>query len=239
MAYAYPAGCRQGTTCEILIGGQYLKEASEVYLAGEGVKSEVIKWYRPLTRAQYNDLRKQLQEAKERLIKAGTGQPSDAEVARSAGVSEYELGEMESFLARERDPRRQPNDQLIEVKTIRLTVEKDAPLGKRELRLLTDDTISNPLWLHIGNRPEFCETEPNNVPPRSWEPENVISELPAVVNGQIMPGDIDCFSFEARKGMHIVIQVAARDVIPYLADAVPGWFQAVLRLTDKYGKEIR
>ncbi len=38
--------------------------------------------------------------------------------------------------------------------------------------------------------------------------------------------------------MKLVIEAGARDVIPYLADAVPGWFQAVVRLYDSSGKEV-
>ncbi len=239
LAYAYPAGCQRGTTCEITIGGQYLSTADEVYVAGEGVQVEVIGWYRPLSQGQFNDLRTKLRDTKERLAAEGRKSISDDELAKIAGVTPDEQRELEIYLQRDRDPRRQPNDQLIEEKTLRITVDKDAELGKRELRLVTDDAISNPLWFHIGTWPEMRESEPNNVPPRSWEPENQIASFPAVINGQIMPGDVDCFSFEARQGMRLVIQAAARDVIPYLADAVPGWFQAVLRVTDQFGKEIR
>lgn len=239
LAYAYPAGFQRGTTCEIVIGGQYLKTADEVFVAGEGVQAEVVGWYRPLTPGQYNDLRTKLRDTEEELTAQGRQLPSDEELAKIAGITEDELREMEIYRQREQDPRRQPNDQLIEQKRLRVTVDKEAALGKRELRLLTDDAISNPLWVHIGTWPELRESEPNDIPPRSWEPENQIANLPVVINGQIMPGDVDCFSFEARQGMKLVIQVAAREVIPYLADAVPGWFQAVLRVTDQFGKEIR
>ena len=46
-----------------------------------------------------------------------------------------------------------------------------------------------------------------------------------MINGQIMPGDVDRFSFRARKGMRLVAIGAMRELIPYIADAVPGWFQ--------------
>ena len=74
--------------------------------------------------------------------------------------------------------------------------------------------------------------------PTTDQPDDVVTSFPVVVNGQIMPGDIDRFSFPAKTGMKLVIDVAARDVIPYLADAVPGWFQAVIRLTDSSGTEV-
>ena len=62
--------------------------------------------------------------------------------------------------------------------------------------------------------------------------------LPVQLNGQIMPGDVDRFRFRAIKGQQLVIEVQARSLIPYLADAVPGWFQATLALYDARGKEV-
>ena len=59
--------------------------------------------------------------------------------------------------------------------------------------------------------------------------------LPATLNGQIMPGGADRYRFAARKGIQLVAAVAARKLIPYLADAVPGWFQPALTLYDARG----
>ena len=49
---------------------------------------------------------------------------------------------------------------------------------------------------------------------------------------------MDRFRFEARKGQPLVFIVQARDLNPYLADAVPGWFQATLTLYDGKGREL-
>ena len=62
--------------------------------------------------------------------------------------------------------------------------------------------------------------------------------LPAIVNGQILPGGVDRYRFQARKGQQLVVAAAARELIPYLADAVPGWFQAALALYDAKGNEL-
>ena len=56
--------------------------------------------------------------------------------------------------------------------------------------------------------------------------------------GQILPGDIDRFAFRARKGDRLVVVAAARRLIPHLADAVPGWFQATMALYDANGNEL-
>jgi hypothetical protein len=78
-----------------------------------------------------------------------------------------------------------------------------------------------------------CEQEPNGSggigPPL---------DLPVLLNGQIMPGDVDRFRFRAARGQQLVVQAQARRFVPYLADAVPGWFQATLALYDASGREV-
>jgi hypothetical protein len=49
---------------------------------------------------------------------------------------------------------------------------------------------------------------------------------------------VNRYRFAARKGERLVIATAARQLIPYIADAVPGWFQPVLTLYDARGKEV-
>ena len=66
----------------------------------------------------------------------------------------------------------------------------------------------------------------------------VDEDLPVVLNGQIMPGDVDRFRFEADRGTRLLAAVHARSLVPYLADAVPGWFQATLKLLDAQGNEL-
>jgi len=62
--------------------------------------------------------------------------------------------------------------------------------------------------------------------------------LPAALNGQIMPGASDRYRFKARQGQRLVVAASARELIPYLPDAVPGWFQATLTLYDTQGHEV-
>jgi hypothetical protein len=52
------------------------------------------------------------------------------------------------------------------------------------------------------------------------------------------PGEPTATAFQARQGQSLVIAASARELMPYLADAVPGWFQAVLTLYDAAGKEV-
>ena len=240
IGYVYPAGGRQGTSFEVTVGGQYLKETGQTYLSGGGVDIEVVKHYRPLTQGEYTGLNRKLSEAREKLEeeqpkKGKTTKPIPFEVvAKAAGVTEYELKEMEVYRKRRADPKRQPNNQIIEEITLKITIDAKAKLGKRELRLIAPAGLSNPVWLLVGQWEERREAEPNDEKP---DP-GVGSTLPVVMNGQIMPGDVDRFSFTARKGTRLVVNAAVRELMPYLADAVPGWFQGVLVLYDADGNTV-
>jgi len=142
-------------------------------------------------------------------------------------------------------PNRKIAPALIETVFVEVKVAPEAQPGKRELRMVTKMGITNPMVFFVGQLPEFNETSPVSTGQMTFyrgaklpaETDTEIT-LPAVVNGQIMPGDVDCFKFKASKGQRLVVSASARELIPYLADAVPGWFQATLSLRDSKGKEL-
>ncbi|MCU0722249.1 MAG: peptidase, partial [Planctomycetes bacterium] len=86
----------------------------------------------------------------------------------------------------------------------------------------------------MGTLPDQCEALPGDARPGDSAP----IEAPVVLNGQITPGDADQFRIRARRGQKLVIRVQARHLTPFLADAVPGWFQPVLTVRDRNGREI-
>jgi hypothetical protein len=143
--------------------------------------------------------------------------------------------------------KRQINRQLSELVLIEVTIDPDAAPGNRELRLGTKTVLTNPMVFQVGLLPEVRELEPNNkeaypalpnIPKTTRLPTDKPLELPVLLNGQIMPGDVDRFRFSARQGQRLVIEAHARGLIPYLADAVPGWFQATVALYDANGREV-
>ncbi|MDR1280349.1 MAG: peptidase [Opitutaceae bacterium] len=121
---------------------------------------------------------------------------------------------------------------------LRLTLAPDAAPGARDLRIMADAGLSNRFRFEIGRLPEVLETEPNNThaQARALPP---LPALPVTVNGQITNADRDHFRFHATAGEQLLLQVRARAIKPYLADAVPGWFQARMTLYDAAtGKKI-
>lgn len=132
------------------------------------------------------------------------------------------------------DRRAQPNAQIAETAFIELHIDPGAAPGDRELRLRSPRGLTNPLCFQVGSLPEVCETDPYDARARDGAP----LALPIVLNGQIRPGDVDRFCFRAEKGQRLVIETHARQLIPFLADAVPGWFQASVTLVDAKDREV-
>ena len=147
--------------------------------------------------------------------------------------------------------KRPANPAISEIVVLKMTVAPNAEVGQRELRIGTMMGLSNPLAFYVGQLPEFSKEpskaiteQKSQVAKTAFAPKNRVAvptmkvTLPAVVNGQILPGAADRFQFNATKGQRIVIAASARELIPYIPDAVPGWFQATLALYGPGGKEL-
>lgn len=243
IAYVWPAGGREGETFEVTVGGQYLKDTAEVYVSGEGVRAEAVDYDRPPTGKELAKVREIWRKAQKKArAEAKDGKrpgraaiyPIFLKMAKEQGVTDKQVESFNEYRRRRFDPKRQLNPQLAESVNIRVTIAAGTPPGTRELRLTTPNGLSNPLRFRIGRLPECRESEPNDKAPAATR----VPSLPTVLNGQITPGDVDRFRFHARRGQQLVVDVSARDLIPYLADAVPGWFQATLALYDAGGSEV-
>jgi hypothetical protein len=131
-----------------------------------------------------------------------------------------------------------------------VTIAPDAEPGPREIRLVTPAGITNPMTFHVSQFPEASRPprgtwilpilgkEEGAEPKRPPEEIEMSVTLPCVVNGQIAAGAVDHYRFEAKQGQRLVISTYARHLLPYIADAVPGWFQPVITLYDAEGREV-
>jgi len=239
IGYVYPAGAQAGSTVELALAGRFLDGTSGAVVSGGGVSVSVVKHIKPLNGREINLLRDQLKDLQEQIspvqsneeeaayaAPSGSGEPIDREAIQK------EMAEIRTKLANPKNRNRE-NPQLAEDLVLRITVAPDAAAGRRELRVRTSAGLSNPVVFHVGNLPEYNEKEPNE---KAAETE-LLGPLPLVINGQIKPGDIDRFRIRLTAGMDLVVRAQARDLIPYLADGVPGWFQATLGLYCPDGKE--
>ncbi len=244
IGYVYPAGGQQGTTFTVSVGGQNLNGDIVASLTGAGVRIKATGYERPLTGKESQDLREEMQKLQDKRTAARTD-PTKPAFTVADGQRVIEIRDQ---IARRGN--RQSNPVIAETVTLEVVLAPDAAPGERELRLRTPGGLSNPMIFCVGQLPEFGEkvttvtSEPAAGPnfaqaPRSSRPKTDLEiTLPAVVNGQILPGGVDQFHFAARQGQRLVVAASARSLIPYLADAVPGWFQATLSLHDAKGREL-
>lgn len=247
IGFLHPAGGQKGTTVDVLCGGMLLQGTTNVLISGgEGVRASIVKYHRFFQQNDAPRIRNSLEREQQKLEKK-LGKELDFKferdgcvgkdremVMKAAGVTEEDFVLLAEYRKLAADKKRQLNPQLQEDVTVKLAIAPDAKPGPREIRLLTPKGLSNPLSFYVGEYPEIEEVEPNNV-----DAGTVIEKaLPVVVNGQVLPGDVDRFSFKATKGQRLVIATKARELVPYLADAVPGWFQATVALYDENNKEV-
>lgn len=245
IGYLYPAGGQVGTALRLTIGGQYLQAPARVYIAGAGVTAEVLEWVRPLALGNIYDTARHVQKIKERRAAEAAGRqvekkededelPKLPDHPLLRGLEEKPNAELDRLLWFLFNPKRQPNPQIDEEVLVNVNIDPTAAPGEREIRLETAGGLTNPLRFQVGTLPEHREPMPTEIPPAAPP----VLDLPLVLNGQILPGEVDRYRFFARRGQKLVVQVQARRLVPYVADAVPGWFQAAVALYDQAGQEL-
>ena len=148
--------------------------------------------------------------------------------------------------------KRTQNVSIAERARVQVLIDTDAAPGKREIRLETPNGVTNPIYFYVGRLPEWSKPAAGRVTEAEVneqgglrkrmdnpEPTPVVDvAAPVIVNGQVAPGGVDQYRFSAHKGERLVVAAHARELIPYIADAVPGWFQASVTLYDASGKEL-
>ena len=82
-----------------------------------------------------------------------------------------------------------------------LTVDPSTAVGVYPIRVQTDDGISNPFLLAIGQLPQIVEKEDNS----TFETAQKIPDPPLVVEGQVAGNDVDFFRFHGKKGQAILV----------------------------------
>ena len=109
--------------------------------------------------------------------------------------------------------------------TFTLAIPKDAPVGQYDLYAVTRFGVSSPRVFVVGSRQEILESQPDKV-------EDVSQSVPlgVTINGQIQKGDVDQYSFSARKGQRVIVEC--------LAERIDSNLRAMLGLYDSEGRRL-
>jgi len=241
IAYLFPAGWQRGNVIRVWCGGQYLGGMDRVHVSGKGVRGRVLFYAPPLNSEDFDELRRRRaargnQPATALQASAGQGTEGKKWNPLIDLLDELNPLELQTVLGDFFSPntKRQPNAQISDTAFLELTLDPDAEPGDREVRIGTPNGLTNPMLFQVGVSPEVYEVQPFGVIKRATP----VLEPPVVINGQCTPGDVDRFRIRARRGQRLVFQVFARHLNPYLADAVPGWFQALIALHDARGQQV-
>jgi len=265
IGYVYPAGGKQGTTFQVKLGGQGLDDVNGAIVSGDGVTAKVTEYLRRLNPQEMQLLSEQLRELRKATNTAGTAKPQmmmsdDSMMMMAAGEGKKKkpstldaatLNMMGKLEKRIKEYVQTPAcASIANIVMAEVTISPNATPGPRELRLVTPRGVSNPLRFFVGQLPETTRPAMITAPiqilgkeelalrKRPTNEVEVRITLPCTMNGQIASGEINRYRFTASKGQRLVITTHARELIPYIADAVPGWFQPVLALYDASGKEL-
>jgi len=264
IGFVYPAGGQQGTTFQITLGGQQLDDVDRVLVSGTGVCARVLEYNRHLNNQELQLLQEQLRELKdafarkpdssltnliarlEKVVGEYVQQPQCASianlvVAEVTVAKDAPLGEREIRLA---TPRGLSNPMAFHVGL--LPEVTAAPLPTTAKQILGKEAQSLQKRKREKGRESTMGMEAMQMAVNMGRPgaqsamddDEVRLRLPCTVNGQIASGSVDRFRFSARRGQRLVAQALARALVPFMADAVPGWFQPVLVLCDARGKEV-
>ena len=258
IGFVYPAGGQQGTTFQVTLGGQYLEGVSSAIVSGEGVQVKVLEYNKHLNPQEVMLLREQMDELKksgakdaetkqliaklekriaEYVLRPQSVSISNMVIAEVTIASDAKPSERELRLG---TPRGYSNPlvfhvgQLPEVLAEPMSTSPLQVLGKEE-----ESLVKRRRALAAQGGGGSSEMMMGGSGSRGGALDRVVRiQVPCTVNGQIGSGEISRYRFQAQKGQRLVITALGRQLIPYIADAVPGWFQPVLVVHDANGKEV-
>lgn len=262
--YYHPSSVQAGATTRVIMGGDAVWGVQGAWVSGGGVKVTRIvpvpgfpraagRTERPFVRTWLYDLLEDKLPTDKRHRKL----PPEATIKETDweecawwffldALDNLEL----QIVARDLyTPESYPQDTPALNKLLILDVEVDADAkpGRRDIFLYDNASMSAPHPFYITKEPHVCE--PFFVfPPRDKHiplphvlhlpPDLKPHPLPVHLDGQIWPGEVDGYTLRLEEGQQLVCSLLGRELCPYLGDAVPGYFNPVLRLYDSRGKEV-
>lgn len=266
IGFVYPAGGQQGTTFQVTLGGQALEGVDDVVVSGRGVSGKIVEYNKQMNPQEMQLLGEQMRELKnrppqkrdqavsnlitrlEKFIGEYVQQPQCSSIANLV-IAEITVardappGEREIRLGTPRglsNPMAFHVGQLPEVTSAPLPTSPKQILGKeaQSLRKRKKEKEKDKDAMMGMEMMQMASSIGGPGAQSDVDDDEMCLRLPCTVNGQIASGTVDRYRFSAKSGQRLVISVLARALVPYMADAVPGWFQPVLVLCDAQGREV-
>ena len=253
VGYCYPAGLRQGDKVRAVVGGQGLGGELHGWVSGEGVEIVDIERVPVFTRAPGEGQRAWLGQWIRNLEDGVTAMPPlpKDEIVRSwprnrwwETLDKLDALSLSIVLDNHFSPLPDPLQAapaISERLLVTFLAAGNAPPGLRQFVIYNNNAASAPHPLFVTVEPHVAEPL-YSPPPQKGKArpvrEPTVCRTPVVLDGQILPGETDVFRLALTGGETLTCLLTGRELVPYLGDAVPGFFNPVLRLTDADGKEL-
>jgi hypothetical protein len=160
--FTYPAGGRQGTTVQVVVGGRNLAGASGAVFTARGLRAEIAGYDKPLTQREIQDLREKAQEMQKSAM--------TPELRRQLAEIRDRIGD---------SLRRNANPALSEAVTLAITIDADVEPGPWQLRLVTPLGLTNPVAFSVGQLPEVLSRNRPLRPGRRRDPQEAGAQTEA------------------------------------------------------------
>lgn len=259
--YYHPSSVQVGTKTRVIMGGDVVGGVKGAWVTGTGVKITRIVPVPGFPRAPgktergwvmnwlYDILEGKDTKHRELPPEATIDETDWQECTWWFFLDELDNLELQMVARDYYTPERYPQDTpaLNHLLILDVEVDEDATPGRRDIFLYDGSSASAPHPFYVTKEPHVVEPF-FVIPPRGSRiplprvlhlpPPLKPTPLPVHLDGQIWPGEEDSYTLRLEEGQQLVCSVVARELFPYLGDAVPGFFNPVLRLHDASGKEV-
>ena len=248
--YIYPAGIQAGTTNRFIVGGQGLGGLRSVHFDNPGLKVLKVEVVPNFPIPANGIQRRHLVKWLDGIAAGNTEEPP---LPDDPHINEWRSNEWWRVLGTldkgkiaivERNlfvPRNalQATPSLRQMSLVTVAADKDARPGWSSFMIVGAGGISAPRPFAVTAARHV--EEPLYAPPHRRQPEPPlvdVREKGAILDGQIRPGSTDVFRLHLAAKKPCVISATARELQPYIGDAVPGFFNVVLVLKNARGAVV-
>ena len=251
--YFYPCGIQAGTTRRIVVGGQGLYNVNGGCITGGDVEIVRVTPVPGFPRARGKGQGKWMSDWFKELV---DGKVEHHELPPEALTDNsdwhpnpwwYNMEKCDdlelSIVGRDMFvPKNdlQASPSLAGLVILDIKASPDAKPGRRDIMVWDNSGVSTPYSFFVTSEPHIQEPlykSPYEIK-KKGEPQLDPVPLPVTFDGQIFPGETDVFYLTLKQGMNLVCAVTARELLPFLGDAVPGFFNPIIHLFDPSGNEI-
>ena len=249
IGYIYPSGIQAGTTNRFIIGGQNFWKLRGMYFGSDSLRVIDIKQvpnlpFTPTTQRRHllkwldGIAKGDLEEPKKPKDIPVNEWRSNSWYRAVSSLDELERSILERFLTVPRNPL-QAAPSLRQMAIVTIAADADAKIGSYDASIWHSGGISAPRPFFVTDMPR--KKEPLYSPPHRPKMEVEIfdvTEKGVVLDGQIMPGETDAFRLRLNGKSEYRLKVVARELQPYVGDAVPGFFNPAVVVKDSLGNVV-